>query len=98
MLEHNRKESEHNRGIFWEIPKSILGKFSSIIDGGLIIVNTHAGHGLLGKLCSCTSIIDAAVVVIYYACEHNVYKYSYLRTYFTLIIFHRCCAHMHACM
>ena len=30
--EHNMKESEHNRGIF---SKSILGKFSSIIDGGL---------------------------------------------------------------
>ena len=35
MLAYNRKESKHNREISWEIPKSILGKFSSIIDRGL---------------------------------------------------------------
>ena len=28
---------EHNKGNFWEIPKSILGKFSSIIDSGLTV-------------------------------------------------------------
>ena len=31
IIEHNRKESNHNRGSFWEILESSLGKFLSII-------------------------------------------------------------------
>ena len=32
IIEHNRKESEHNRRNLREIPESMLGKFLSIID------------------------------------------------------------------
>ena len=36
ITEHNRKKYKHNKRNFWKIPKSILGKISSIIDGGLM--------------------------------------------------------------
>jgi len=35
-FKHNRQILRHNREDFWEIPESIIGKFSTIIDVGLI--------------------------------------------------------------
>jgi len=35
---HNRTLKDHNGRRFWEIPKSILGKISSIFDSGLGIM------------------------------------------------------------
>jgi len=34
----------HNREDFWEIPESIIGKFSSIIDVGLIITTISQNY------------------------------------------------------
>jgi len=36
-FKHNGLILEHNREDFWEIPESIMGKISNIIDAGLNI-------------------------------------------------------------
>ena len=51
IIKHNMKESKHNRGKFWEISKSILGKISSITDGGLFMMHARDRFHALQNLC-----------------------------------------------
>ena len=64
MSIYNRKESEHNRGIFWEIPKRILGKFLSIIDGGLFVLL----YNVLLFVCYCVRICVCVLLCVTLIC------------------------------
>ena len=50
ILKHNRENLKHNRGKFEALPKSIIGKFKSIIGSSLTATITTTGQPLFHSL------------------------------------------------